>query len=441
LTIKWISDYYFCQMNNYKSYHSAVKTSYALGIQNQVLPDSFFKSIPRSTTQNWKEISPNKFVGGEFASQIETDLEKVKTILDERVKKLTTAFYSFCRLYISIIEFIGKKNFEKIILQNKESVIDLVNNLLVEFNRDLVCKFLQITPHQFKIWNNNRLYRCLFTAIGYCRKRFPNQISQKEINTLKSLMSRKRFNTWSIASVWGYAVKKSHISMSKASWYRYCLGLGISEKRKPENKPRKKESVKATRPNQIWHIDVTEYKTIDNVKFYIHTVLDNFSRKILAYTISRDNTAKTRLASIKEDILTQFKTEIPVSELDLIADGGPENDNFRIRNLIRHSKSKVDIHLKIAQKDVVFSNSMIEGNFKILKQHLRKRGEIFANTIIKEIDFFVKDYNQVRPHYVHSIYTPDEVHENPECVNVKPVLERINKERLEANRKSCCKIL
>lgn len=428
-------------MNNYKSYHSAVKTSYALGIQNQVLPDSFLKSIPRSTTQNWKEIDPDKFVGGEFASQIESDLEKVKTILDERVKKLTTAFYSFCRLYISIIEFIGKKNFEKIILQNKESVIDLVNNLPVKFNRDLVCRFLQITPHQFKIWNNNRLYKCALTAIGYCRKRFPNQISQKEINTLKSLMSRKRFSTWSIASVWGYAVKKSHISMSKASWYRYCLGLGISEKRKTDKKERKRGSVQATRPNQIWHIDVTEYKTIDNVKFYIHTVLDNFSRKILAYTISRDKTAKTRLASIKEAILTQFKAEIPVSELDLIADGGPENDNFRIRNLIRHSKSTVNIHLKIAQKDVIFSNSVIEGNFKILKQHLRKRGEIFANTIIKEIDFFVKDYNQVRPHYVHSIYTPDEVHENPECVNVKPVLERINKERQEANRKSCCKFL
>ncbi len=210
-------------MNNYKSYHSAVKTSYALGIQEQVLPDSFLKSIPRSTTQNWKEISPDKFVGGEFASQIESDLEKVKTLLDERLKKLTTTFYSFCRLYISIIEFIGKKNFEKIILQNKESVIDLVNNLPVEFNRDLVCRFLQITPHQFKIWNNNRLYKCVLTAIGYCRKRFPNQISQKEINTLKSLMSRKRFKTWS--------------------------------------------AVEATRPNQIWHIDVTEYKTIDNVNF------------------------------------------------------------------------------------------------------------------------------------------------------------------------------
>lgn len=428
-------------MSSYKSYHTAVKTSYALGIQNQVLPNSFINSIPRSTSQSWKDIPADKFVGGEFASQIETDLDKVKTLLDERVKKLSTAFYSFCRLYISILEFIGKKNFEKIILQNKESVIDLVNNLPVEFDRDLVCKFLQITPHQFKIWNNNRLYRCVFTAIGYCRKRFPNQISQKEINVLKSLMSRRRFQTWSIASVWGYAIKKSHISMSRASWYRYCLHLGISEKHKPKNKPRMKDSVKATRPNQIWHIDVTEFVTADHVKFYIHTVLDNFSRKIIAYTVSRDKTAKTRLISLKEAIFSQFKTLLSNQDLDLIADGGPENDNFRVRNLIRNSKELVNIQLKIAKRDVSYSNSMIEGNFKILKQFLRKRGEVFSNTIHKEIAFFVRDYNEIRPHYQHQIYSPNEVHENPECINVKPLLDRINKERQESNRKSCCKVL
>lgn len=118
-------------MNKYNSYHSGVKTCYALGIQDQVLPDFFTKSIPRSTTNDWKELSPDKFVGSEFASQIETDLEQVKLILDERLRKIGVSFFSFCRLYLTILNFIGEKNFEKIILQNRESVIDLVNNLPV----------------------------------------------------------------------------------------------------------------------------------------------------------------------------------------------------------------------------------------------------------------------------------------------------------------------
>lgn len=256
-------------MKKYKRYHSTIKTSYALGIHRQILPDSFTSSIPRSTSQEWKELNLEKFVGSEFASQVENDLEKVKTILDERVKKMTTAFYAFCRLYLTIIDFIGKKNFEKIILQNRESVIDLVSNLPVEFDRSSVCRFLQITPHQFNIWKSNRSFRCSISIVGYCFRRFPNQISQREINILKSLISRSRFSSWSIASVWGYAIKKNHISMSRTSWYRYCLKLGVSKKRKPNRKTKKRGSVKASRPNEIWHADVTEFTTSDNVKFYI----------------------------------------------------------------------------------------------------------------------------------------------------------------------------
>ncbi|WP_184182758.1 DDE-type integrase/transposase/recombinase [Chryseobacterium defluvii] len=195
--------------------------------------------------------------------------------------------------------------------------------------------------------------------------------------------------------------------------------------------------MKASSPNEIWHADVTEFVTSDNVKFYIHTVLDNFSRKVIAYTISRDKTAKTRLISLKDAILLQFSKILSPADLDLIVDGGSENNNFRIRNFIRHCQ--VNIHKKVALKDVLFSNSMIEGHFQILKKFLRCHGEIHSRDFHKIIGFFVKDYNSIRPHYQHWTYTPDEIHLNPELINIKPTLERINKQRLQNNRNSCCK--
>ncbi|WP_256041257.1 DDE-type integrase/transposase/recombinase [Chryseobacterium sp. EO14] len=194
----------------------------------------------------------------------------------------------------------------------------------------------------------------------------------------------------------------------------------------------------ATCPNEIWHADVTEFVTSDNVKFYVHSVLDNFSRKIIAYTISRNKTAKTRLISLKEAIMVQFGNVLSTTDLDLIVDGGSENNNFRIHNFIRHCK--VTIHKKIALKDVHFSNSMIEGHFKTLEKFLRSKGEIHSNEFHKVIDYFVNDYNSIRPHYQHQIYTHDEMHNQPELIDIKPQLERINKERLQANRVSCRKI-
>ena len=77
---------------------------------------------------------------------------------------------------------------------------------------------------------------------------------------------------------------------------------------------------------------------------------------------------------------------------------------------------------------------------KILKKFLRNYGDIHSNEFHKVIDFFAKDYDSVRPHYQHQIYTPNEVHFNPELANSKPQLERINKERLKNNRNSCCKV-
>lgn len=99
--------------NTYNSYHTTVKTSYALGIQEQVLPPEFINSVPRSTSKGWEDKKPEDFVGGEFAAQVEADLDKVKTLLDERLKKMSAAFYAFARLYLTVLEFIDKDNFKK----------------------------------------------------------------------------------------------------------------------------------------------------------------------------------------------------------------------------------------------------------------------------------------------------------------------------------------
>ena len=425
-------------MKRYNSYHTRIKTCYSLGLEDSLLPQEFTTSIPRSTTQTWKDLNPEAFVGYEFADRVEADLEQVKLILDERLQRMKIMFYAFCRLYITVLEFMDKKNFEKIIIQNKEAVVNIIDNLPFDFNQELICNFLQISVRQFEIWKHNLRYKCSHSLVGYCTIRYPSQISHKELGALKSLTNKRRFNSWSLSSIWGFGIKNEFLSMSRSSFYRYCLKLNISIQRKLPKQKRKRESVMAIRSNEIWHMDVTEFMTFDFKKFYIHTVLDNFSRKVVAYTVSLDKTAKTRLISLKQAIYEVFTIDLSdTPDLDLIVDGGPENNNTRVHNFIRHCH--VNINKKIALKDVRFSNSMIEGHFKILKRYLRSRGEIYSKDIHDEIAYFINDYNNCRPNYKHKIYTPNEVYENPNLSNVKLVLSQVNQERLETNRMSCCK--
>ena len=98
--------------------------------------------------------------------------------------------------------------------------------------------------------------------------------------------------------------------------------------------------------------------------------MDNFSRKVLAWDVCEQLSGAIRLESLKRAIDEQFlqkaDLKIGTQSLDLIVDGGSENNNSTVQNFIKNCQ--IDVHKKIALKDVLFSNSLIEGNNRILKQ-------------------------------------------------------------------------
>ena len=47
---------------------------------------------------------------------------------------------------------------------------------------------------------------------------------------------------------------------------------------------RPKEGVRASEPDELWHMDTTVIKLIDGTKVFLHTVIDNFSAAILKST-------------------------------------------------------------------------------------------------------------------------------------------------------------
>ena len=427
-------------MTKYKKYHTDIKTCYALGIQKELLPEKFVKEIPSSTSFYWKDLNAEKFVGSEFASGIQNNLDDTKVFLDSRLYFSRKAFVQLGRLYVTLLTLLGKENIRKVIKMNRNVFVDLIENLSDDFpiaKKDLL-RFLMISKRQYTFWLSDRKFACSQSLVGQCFKRRPMQISNREIMILKKYMNKSQYKTWCIRSIWGKAIRDGVVSMAESTWYKYARKLGYSEARKPEKKPRKKGSFNASRPNETWHMDISQYKTLDHVVFYIYTVVDNFSRKILSWDISTKKCSKIRTETVKQAIKNEFDVNLGNQNLDLIVDGGSENNNKTISEFIKDCH--VNINKKIALKDVTFSNSIVEGPYKIMKSYYFRSKEILSTTIYEELKFFIKDYNFNRPCYKHRIYAPNEVHENPELANFKLVLENSNQQRLEENRNFCCKI-
>jgi len=429
-------------MGKYKKYHSDVKSTYALGLQNELLPNELKKDIPNSTASYWKENEkPERYVGGELASDIQSNLNDTKVFLDPRIHLGKEVFIQVARFYISILNLIGKERVFASILHNKNMVVQLLENLHTNFpfEKRMLLLFLNISPRQYQLWLGIHSYACEKSLANTCFKKRPNQVALFEIEILKSYMTKKAHQFWSIGAIWGKAVKDGAVAMSSASWYKYSRKLGLSEARKPKKKSKKRGSFDADRPNHTWHMDVSQFKTLDNVKFYIYTVVDNFSRKIVSHYVSRKLSARIRVKSLRQAIKNEFDVEIKDQSLDLIVDGGTENNNTTVANFIK--SCEVSIQKKIALKDVTFSNSIVEGPYKIMKSYYFRKKEIYASTMRDELDFFVTDYNYNKPCHKHRYFTPDEVHLDPDILNHKPILSNCNQARLDANRNYCCKLL
>ena len=427
-------------MRKYKKYHTDIKMTFALGVQKHFLPESFLKEIPNSTSYYWKEENSEKYVGAEFAKGIQENLEDTKVFLDQRLYFSRMAFLQFARLYLTIISLIGKDDFKKLIKSNRNIVVDLLENLTENFpitKKDLL-RFLMITNYQYAFWLSDRTFACTQSLIGQCFKRRPKQISNTEIIVLKKYINNPSFKRWCIRSIWGKAIRDGAVSMAESTWYKYVRKLGYSEKRKVPKIPKKRGSFNASRPNQTWHMDISQYKTMDNVIFYIYTVVDNFSRKIISWDISTKKCAKIRTQSVKEAIKHEFSIDLNDQNLELIVDGGSENNNKTIQEFLK--SCHVNISKKIALKDVTFSNSIVEGPYKIMKSYYFRSKEIHSTTIHQELEFFIEDYNNNRPCYKHRIYTPNEIHNDPELASIKLVLQKSNQERLAENKNYCCKL-
>ena len=82
--------------------------------------------------------------------------------------------------------------------------------------------------------------------------------------------------------------------------------------------------MKATRPNQYWHTDATVIRLTTGIRIYLQAIIDNFSRRILAWRVTeRLSTETTRELLVEASANLSTVEENP--DVVLVTDAGSEN--------------------------------------------------------------------------------------------------------------------
>jgi hypothetical protein len=73
------------------------------------------------------------------------------------------------------------------------------------------------------------------------------------------------------------------VSASPSTWYRLVRQYGWRRPRLRVHPAKPKVGLRTTGPDEMWHIDTTVIRLLDGTRADLHAVIDNFSRRVLAW--------------------------------------------------------------------------------------------------------------------------------------------------------------
>jgi len=187
---------------------------------------------------------------------------------------------------------------------------------------------------------------------------------------------------------------------------------------------------KTTAPNQLWQTDFTYLKVIGWGWFYLSTVLDDFSRYIVAWklctTMKAEDVTATLDLALQASGLDQAK---PADRPRLLSDNG---SSYIAGDLAKWLDARNIKHLRGAPYHPM-TQGKIERWHQTLKNRILLENYFLPGDLEAQIEAFVADYNHRRYHESIDNLTPADVY----CGRGRAILaerERIKRQTI-ANRR------
>jgi transposase InsO family protein len=164
---------------------------------------------------------------------------------------------------------------------------------------------------------------------------------------------------------------------------------------------------KTKRPNELWATDCSHIKVFDWGWYYLVTVMDDYSRFILAWELKSDMAAGSLIDVVQKAVDTTGMTDIPVENRTvLLSDNGAGYLSRQFGEYLR----------LVALRHIVASPYHPQTNGKIERYHRSLKGEInqlpydMPSELEKAIATFIEYYNYLRYHEGLGDVTPYDVY-------------------------------
>lgn len=360
----------------------------------------------------------------EFKKQVIQRYTKGESIqaLSEELHIAQSTIYSWRKLYCSIKtpnrtytprEFdklssrLRKLEHEKEILQLSGCLTDIPLQKKLSTLEKLHEEHEQFSVHE------------LCDALGVARGTFYNHIfrrvdpKQREDEQTQLMLkvqqifddSSQRYGAEKIRVI----LAQSGIRVSKERVLSIMQELGIRSIRTDAKKQHKKyqkqiklnlldRNFTTDRPNKVWVSDIT-YFNVNNYWVHLCVIIDLFSRKVIAYKISRNASTQLVNATFQEAYQLRGKPK----NLTFHSDRGCQYTSIAFMQLLQKNGIKQSFSASGSPHDNAVSETFF-ANFK--KEEAYRRIYTSEKSFRKSVDQYIKFYNETRPHQTLKYQTP-----------------------------------
>lgn len=164
---------------------------------------------------------------------------------------------------------------------------------------------------------------------------------------------------------------------------------------------------KTKRPNELWATDCAHLKVIDWGWYYLITVMDDYSRFILAWELKPDMAAASLIDVVQKAVDVTGMTDVPVEDQTvLLSDNGSGYLSRQFGEYLR----LVSVRHIIASPYHPQTNGKIERYHRSLKGEIKQLPYDMPSELEKAIAAFIEYYNYRRYHEGLDNVTPYHVY-------------------------------
>ena len=387
--------------------------------------------VPRSTARGWLRMAPEIVVGLDVAHLSASELQQEILQLRRRVQKLA----ALLRLALAVLRVSGFTLADERLPDGraKRRILRAVDRARACIPLRALLRVLRLSPSRFHAWR--RQDACALDDHASCPRTSPHRLTPSEVWVIEDMVTSPEYRHVPTGTLAVLAQRLGQVWASPSTWYRLVRTFGWRRPRLRVHPAKPKVGLRTTRADEMWHMDTTVIRLLDGSRAYLHAVIDNFSRRILAWRVAETFVPVNSVAVL----LDASRAATPSDTAPVVlADAGVENVNAQVDALIDAGI----LRRLLALTELQFSNSMIEAWWRSLKhQWLFLHPLESVTTVRRLVAFYVDEHNHVLPHSAFRGQTPDEMYFGtgdsvPADLTSRAAAAR--RRRVEANRSASC---